>query len=164
MKSRILVLTLFLTTALFSGIGYAQEPSQVTLESLIQREIEVVNEDGEKEIQLIEVGNAIPGDELIFTVTYTNQGTEPAENVVLVNPVPDHTIYLDGSAGGDTTVITFSVDEGVSYDLPGSLTVTGDDGRQRAARTEDYTHIRWARTGSLPPGLSGNVYFRVRLK
>ena len=31
----------------------------------------------------MEAGNAIPGDALLFTITYTNQGLEPAENVVL---------------------------------------------------------------------------------
>ena len=147
------------------GVGYAApEPKQVTLESLIQREIEVTNEDGEKEVRLIEAGNAIPGDELIFTVTYTNQGGEKAENVVLVNPVPDHTEYIDGSAAGKATAITFSVDGGESYDLPGSLRVTGEDGKPRLALARDYTHLRWVRTSPLSPGQSGKVTFRVRLK
>jgi uncharacterized repeat protein (TIGR01451 family) len=164
MKRLLEVLIISLIFAPPPGIGYAQEPGQVTLESMIQKEIEVVNEAGEKEIQLVEAGNAIPGDELIFTITYTNQGVEPAENVVLVNPLPENTEYIGGSAGGEATTITFSVDEGGSYDLPDKLRIIGEDGQQRTALVQEYTHIRWVLTGPLSPGKSGKVYFRVRLK
>jgi uncharacterized repeat protein (TIGR01451 family) len=164
MKHWLLILIISMIIAPLPGIGYAQEPGQVVLKSTIHREIEVVNEDGEKEIQLVEAGNAIPGDELIFTVTYTNQGTEPAENVVLVNPVPEHTEYIGGSAGDGDATITFSVDDGSSYDLPENLTVTGEDGRPRTAQAQEYTHIRWVRTGPLSSGEGGKVVFRVRLK
>jgi uncharacterized repeat protein (TIGR01451 family) len=164
MKRWLVILIISLILMPLPGIGFAQEPGQVVLESLIQREIEVVNADGEKEIKLVEAGNAIPGDELIFTVTYTNQGTEPAENVVLVNPVPEHTQYIDGSAGGENTAITFSVDGGGSYDLPENLMVTGEDGKSRTAQAREYTHLRWVRTGDLPPAEGGKVFFRVRLK
>lgn len=164
MKRWLIVAIISLALVPFPGTGYTQEPGQVVLESLIQREIEIVNEDGEKEIQLVEAGNAIPGDELIFTVTYTNQGTEPAENLVLVNPVPEHTEYIGGSAGDGETTITFSVDGGGSYDLPDNLLVTGEDGQPRTAQAREYTHLRWVRTGLLSPGKSGKVFFRVRLK
>ena len=164
MKRLLIVLIISLILAPLPGNGYAQEPGQVTLESMIQKEIEVVNEAGEKEIQLVEVGNAIPGDELIFTVTYTNQGVELAENVVLVNPVPENTEYTGESAGGEATAITFSVDGGGSYDLPANLTVIGEDGQRRIAQAQEYTHLRWVRTGPLSPGKSGKVFFRVRLK
>ncbi len=164
MKRWLLILIISLTLMPLPGIGFAQEPGQVVLESLIQKEIEVVNEDGEKEVQLVEAGNAIPGDELIFTVTYTNQGVEPAENVVLVNPVPEHTEYIGESAGGESTAITFSVDGGGSYDLPDNLKVTGEDGKPRTAMAREYTHLRWIRNGPLSPGESGKVVFRVRLK
>ena len=164
MKRWLIVLIFSLAFGPLPGIGYAQEPGQVVLKSVIQREIEVVSEDGEKEIQLVEAGNAIPGDKLLFTVTYTNQGTEPAENVVLVNPVPENTEYIGESVGGESTAITFSVDGGGSYDLPANLTVIGEDGQPRIAQAQEYTHLRWVRTGPLSPGKSGKVFFRVRLK
>lgn len=164
MKRWILIWIIFLVLAPLNGVGYAQEPGQVTLESMIQREIEVINENGEKEVQLVEAGNAIPGDELIFTVTYINEGAEPAENVVLGNPVPEHTEYVGGSAGGETTTITFSLDGGGSYDLPDNLRVTGEDGQLRTALAQEYTHIRWVRSGPLSPGEGGKVVFRVRLQ
>ncbi len=144
--------------------GQAQERDQVTLRSLIQKEVQVVNDKGEKETRLVEVGNAVPGDELLFTVHYTNAGTRPAENVVVINPVPDHMVYIEGSAAGEGTMATFSVDGGKTYGSPGDLTVTEVDGRTRAATAADYTHIRWAREGDLPAGGSGKVLFRARLR
>jgi uncharacterized repeat protein (TIGR01451 family) len=164
MKRCLLILIITAVLLPLQGVGYAQEPGQVVLESLIQREIEIVNEDGEKEIKLVEAGNAIPGDELILTVSYTNQGTELAEDVVLINPVPEHTRYIGESAGGEETVITFSVDGGSAYGLPEKLTVTGEDGRPRTAKAQDYTHIRWIRANPLSPGKDGTVFFRVMLQ
>ena len=164
MKRFVSALAVLLILGSFPGAAYAQEPDQVILKSVIQREIEVINEAGEKEIRLVEAGNAIPGDELILTVTYTNGGAEPAENVVLVNPVPEHTEYLDQTAAGQNTSVTFSVDGGKTYDLPENLRIMGEDGRSRMARAGEYTHIRWMRDGSLSPGESGAVFFRVRLR
>ena len=164
MKLGAAVLTMAMVLASLAGAVYAQEPGQVTLETLIQKEIEVITAEGKKEARLVEAGNAIPGDELLFTITYTNQGSEPAENVVLVNPVPEHTEYIGGSAGGPVEAITFSVDGGGSYDLPANLQVAGEDGKPRPALAREYTHIRWAVSESVEPGESGKVFFQVRLK
>lgn len=164
MKKMKLISVIFLILVLTGSAGYAQDPGQIILQTRIQREMEVINEKGEREIRLVEAANAIPGDELLLTVTYINRGSENAQNVVLVNPVPEHTEYIDDSSGGEGTVVSFSVDGGVTYDLPVNLQVTGDDGRPRTAQAREYTHIRWTRPGTLSPTESGTVFFRVRLK
>ena len=158
------VLTVLLALALFAGPARAQEQGRVTLETKIQKEIVALTPEGEKGTRLVEAANAIPGDELIITITYTNQGPEPAENVVLVNPVPEHTEYLDQSAGGEGAVITFSVDGGNSFDAPGNLVVPGEDGKPRPAQAREYTHIRWAFNEPVEPEGSGQVFFRVKLR
>jgi uncharacterized repeat protein (TIGR01451 family) len=164
MKLGAAVLSLLVILTLFAGIVHAQDPGQVTLETVIQKEIEVITAEGKKETKLVEAGNAIPGDELLFTITYTNQGGEPAENVVLVNPVPEYTEYIGGSAGGPGAATTFSVDGGQSYDVPANLQVPGEDGKLRPALSREYTHLRWAFDAPVPPGESGDVFFRVKLK
>jgi uncharacterized repeat protein (TIGR01451 family) len=164
MKRGATVLTLFLVLLPFMGAAHAQEPGQVTLETVIQKEIEVITPEGEKETKLVEAGNAIPGDELIFTISYTNRGLEPAENVVVVNPIPEHTAYIGGSSEGEGAAISFSVDGGNSYDQPGNLLVPGEDGKPRPAQASEYTHIRWAFGEPVLPGGSGKVFFRVRLR
>ena len=109
----------------------------------------------------------VPGDELIYTVAYTNKTAKPAEKVMVTNPVPKHTRYKDGSAAGDNADITFSVDGGKTFATPDKLTVTikdkaGKDNVRPAAGAE-YTHIRWVLKQNVAPGQSGAVRFRAMI-
>lgn len=158
------VYTLILLLNASPGLAAGLEPGQVVLETVIQKEVEVVRDDGTRETTMVEVANAIPGDELFFTVSYTNTGEEPATGVTIVNPVPENTVYLEGTAAGDGTVVTFSVDGGNTYGEPGQLEVAGEDGKKRRALPEDYTHIRWARGKNLGARETGTVRFSARLK
>jgi uncharacterized repeat protein (TIGR01451 family) len=157
----VLTLSILLTVA---GAAWAQETALVTLRSEVLREVEIVNEKGDKEIQLVPVVDAMPGDVLVFRVTYTNEGTESAQNVQLTNPVPEQMVYEADSAGGEGTVITFSVDGGKAFAGPEALTVTGEDGRKKQAAPADYTHIRWQLEKPVPQGAEGSVSFKARLK
>jgi hypothetical protein len=73
-------------------------------------------------------------------------------------------LYKDGSAGGEGTVITFSVDDGKTYDVPGNLKVLDADGKERSAVASDYTHIRWTLEKSVSPEAVGYVSFRAILE
>jgi len=138
----------------------------VELQSLAEVEIEVVNEKGEKEVRRVDAEEAtvIPGDTVIFTTTYINKGKEAADNVVIKNPVPKHMTYVDFSAEGDGTTITFSVDGGKSFDFVANLKVKDRDGRERRAVASDYTDISWVVERGLKPAGKGSVAFRARLK
>jgi len=149
---------------LSAGAALAQDVSPVTLASEVLKEVEAVNEKGEKEIRLIPVASAMPGEILIFRVTYRNEGTEPATNIQLTNPVPGEMLYIGGTAEGKGTDVAFSVDGGQSFAQPAALTVTAGDGTKRPAEPADYTHIRWQIKDPVPPGREGSVSFRARLK
>jgi len=142
----------------------AESNSDVSVTTSIMREVEVENEQGKKEIRLENVESAVPGEEIVFIVTYLNKGKLPAENIVLTNPVPREMIYVGGSAGGETTVIIFSVDGGDTYDMPEKLFVVDENGERVQAKPEDYTHIRWRLTESLEPEGEGVVRFKAMLK
>ncbi len=43
---------------------------------------------------------ARPGDKLTYTITYRNSGTADAQNVVVMDALPDHVTYVSGSATG----------------------------------------------------------------
>jgi uncharacterized repeat protein (TIGR01451 family) len=105
----------------------------------------------------------IPGETVIYTNIVTNTGKDPAEAIVVNNPVPDHTDYLAGTAFGEAT-ITFSADFGANFAAEGEVTVTDDDGKPRLALPKEYTNIRWRLKNILPPGESEEVGFRVRLQ
>ena len=87
-----------------------------------------------------------------------------AAGVVVTDPIPEHMSYLHGTAIGDGTKVTFSVDRGRSFDQAANLRVRGKDGAPRTATPDDYTHIRWKFTQELPPGASRLVRFRARLQ
>ena len=42
---------------------------------------------------------AAPGDELEYTLTYTNTGQDPAGSAVLTDPLPPGTTFVPGSLG-----------------------------------------------------------------
>ena len=159
-----IVLSILLSALLGVAAVWAQQKGMIELEAVAQQEKEVINAKGEKEITRVPVTRVVPGDEVVYTLLYTNIGQEPADNVVITDPVPEHMIYTEGSASGADTVITFSVDNGAKYDLPAKLTIVGADGKKRPAKGADYTHIRWTLTKSLTPGEKGHVSFRALLE
>jgi len=165
MKS--LVLTLAVLMILISAgtdSAWSQEKGAVELKAVAEMEVEVVGDDGQKEIQRVPAAKVVPGDVVIYTITYTNNGQEAAENFVIVNPVPEHMIFIAESAEGDNTEITFSVDGGDNYDIPGNLTITDSKGKPIAASISDYTHIRWVLNEPVAPEATGIVYFKAQLK
>ncbi|MDF1535456.1 MAG: hypothetical protein P1S46_03010 [bacterium] len=157
-------LVIFFLLTIIGPTAQAREEGGVTLTSTILRQVELENEKGEKEIDLVPVDKALPGEELIIRITYTNSGSDPVENIVIVNPVPDQTSYLVGSASGDFTLVTFSIDGGGGFDLPENLTVEDEEGSRKPAPPEIYTHIRFRRIQALQPGQTDNVSFRAVLK
>ena len=85
-----------------------------------------------------------------------------AGSIVITNPVPDNTEYLEGTAFGAGTRILFSVD-GESCAAPEALSI-GSGETDAAASARDYRVIRWVFEPSLAAGATGHVSFNVRLK
>jgi uncharacterized repeat protein (TIGR01451 family) len=163
-RSAFIVLSILLSVLLGATAVWAENKGIIELGVLAWQEKEVINEKGEKEITRVPAAMVVPGDEVIYTLNYTNVGEEPADSVIITDPVPEHMVYTEGSAEGADTVITFSVDKGATYGLPAVLTVAGADGKERPAKGSDYTHIRWTLQRSLAPGEKGGVSFRARLE
>ena len=144
----------------------AQVNKGVELKSVAETDIVVKNEKGETETNRViaSKGNVTTGDTVIFTTYYVNNGDIPASGTAIKNPVPLHTVYLDGTAGGEGATIEFSVDGGKSYGMPKSLHVTDADGKERPAKASDYTHIRWTFNDPLNAGAKGSVFFKAKIK
>jgi uncharacterized repeat protein (TIGR01451 family) len=134
------------------------------LKAVAEMEVEVINDDGQKEVKRVPAAKVVPGDVVIYTIYYTNNGAEAAENFVITNPVPEHMVYLASSAEGDNSEITFSVDGGNSYDVPGNLNIADPEGKPKAAKVSDYTHIRWAMIKPVAPEKTGHVNFKAQLE
>ncbi len=152
---------------LLAGNMMTAQAQTVELVTKAEREVEFI-EKGVKVKKVAPVQKMVPGDEVLYTITYANKTVKPAEKVTVTNPVPKHTRYKDGSAAGDGADITFSVDDGKVFATPGQLTIAIKDkaGKDitRPAVAQDYTHIRWVLKQNVAPGQSGSVRFRAAIQ
>jgi uncharacterized repeat protein (TIGR01451 family) len=124
------------------------------------------NAEGKEEVKRVDATKTkvLPGETVIFTNYYTYAGDKPATNVVIKNPVPDHMIYLDGTAEGKGAKIEFSVDKGATFAAADKLKVKAANGQERRAAAADYTNIRWTLETPLQKGGKGSVSFRAKVK
>jgi len=122
----------------------------------------------------------VPGDKVVFTLSYVNESAEPAASFRATNPMPGPIQFL--SAAEDWALV--SVDGGKTWGKLSALTVTErteeaaltdpetgeitqeavSTEEQRAARAEDVTHVRWAFADDIAPGASGSVSYRGLVK
>ena len=138
--------------------------ASVTVENTIKKVHTFVNADGVVERQLIAAENVVPGDELQYTVLFSNEGevSVDAGTIVITDNIPQHTNYIEGSAFGSGTQIQFSVD-GETFASSEELFIQ-QQGQRVLAGAKDYRAIRWNFNPSLEPGERGHVTFKVRLK
>ncbi len=149
---------------LVSPMSAFAEKGGITLETIGEVEITVVNDKGQKEIKRVPAEKVVPGDVVIYTTKFHNKGSESAAKVVITNPIPQHMEYVGGSATGVGTGIKFSIDQGASFDNPGNLKVKNPDGTMRTANASEYTTVRWSFIKALTPAEKGSVEFSARLK
>ncbi len=145
-----------------SIVVFAQEDGSLDVHTVVQKEEVVVNENGESENRLVAVESVIPGERVFYTITFTNVGDEPAENVVITNPIATELTYVEGSAFGPGMDVQFSIDGGATFAVAAELTVT-ENGETRAAVPGDFTHIRWVMQGELNTGSQGTARFAAVL-
>jgi uncharacterized repeat protein (TIGR01451 family) len=162
MKKNVLI-ALVTLVALILPITALGADGQISFTSIAQVEKEMY-EDGKKVLVRSKAEMLNPGEIAIYTNSFTNNGTDVAEGLVINNPVPANTEYLNGSATEAGYELTFSVDSSKTFDKAENLTVLDKDGKSIPASAKDYTNIRWTRTEPLNPGQTGSVEFRIMVK
>ena len=157
--------TCFFGLLLTLGVWAGAAQASVELVSEVHKVIRYVDDSGVVQRRLTSTDKVVPGDELEYSVRFTNVGGEAVDagSVLITNPIPEHTEYLEGSAGGDSTRVQFSVDAGRQFAEPEALYVTRNSS-EVPADARDYTTIRWHYQPGLAPGETGKVSFNVRLK
>jgi uncharacterized repeat protein (TIGR01451 family) len=143
------------------GQAFAQDQGCIVLKSVAEVEQVVVTPTGEKSTKLVPASTAVPGVEVIWTVTANNICKLPSDKVTINNAVPEHMTLVANSAMGPGSDITYSVD-GKTFGTADQLTVKADGG-QRQARADEYRHIRWIFKNSLQPGAQAFARFRAVL-
>lgn len=137
--------------------------AQVELKTEMYEVVEAQKDNGTSKVEWVSPDNIVPGDKVGYRIRFENTGDEAADNIVLNNPVPENTNYVDGSARGANTNIVFSVDGGDSFAKPEQLFIE-KNGQQIQAQAKDYTHVRWTLTNPLPSGETGSVQYVVQVK
>ena len=162
--------------------GKSQAKAAVTLSSKAMIERVETGANGAQKTVLKTPSDVIvvPGDKVVFTLSYVNQSAEPAASFRATNPMPGPIQFL--SAAEEWAIV--SVDGGKTWGRLAGLTVTErseeaaltdpetgeitqeavSTEEQRAARAEDVTHVRWAFADDIAPGASGSVSYRGLVK
>ena len=140
----------------------AQEANCVQLKTDGQKEERYTDAQGRPATRLVSLGKVLPGDEVVWVITASNRCGKPAEKVVVGNNVPEHMVYVDGTAQGPAD-ITFSVNAR-DFAKQSELTVREANGVSRVARADEIKAIRWVLTGPLASGASASVRYRAKVK
>jgi len=164
-------LCLLIAGAIGGSPATAQEAGkagpEIVVNVSVAREVLTKDADGREKVELREVDSTGPGDTLVYTITYTNKGSEPARNTRIVDPVPSGTRLVPGSWEAPGTEVSVSVDGGKTFHpYPVRRAVTTNDGRtvEKDVDPALYTHLRWTATEPLPPSETRSATFKVQVR
>ena len=138
---------------------------EVTVE--VQREVVKVDASGRSQVVLEPVKAAHPGDVLVYSLRATNVGLAPARQAQIEDPIPAGTVLMTESVAAPAKNVRASLDGGKTWqEFPAMVAVRRDDGQVERvpAPADAYTHLRWVLEGSLPPGETAEVGFKVKVQ
>ena len=151
--SAILLATLAISTPVFAA--------GMKLQNTAFREMSEIRADGQRKISLVGPGTMLPGNTVVFVTHYSNEGTKPAERLVINSAVPAGTTYLGPNTGVAEPLV--SIDAGRNWGFLQSLRV-GSSTASRQAQAADVTNVRWLIAGPISPGANDNVSYRALIK
>ena len=168
---------LVLALVVIVGLGLAEwTVAEVRLSTVIHRVDNWIEERGELTPQLTDAALVAAGDELRYTIAFTNTGLVPVDPgaIVITNPIPESTEYVWDSAGGPDARILYRASvtgeapvDGASEEeafLPLDELVVTENELVRSAAAAEVRAVRWIYEAFLPPGESSEVWFHVRLQ
>jgi len=109
----------------------------------------------------------MPGDVILYRLTFTNLRSDSIRNVQFHDPVPAGLRYVAGSATADRQDVTieFSLDGGRTWSVQPMIEEVVD-GRKvhRPAPPELYTNVRWSVHGWLLPNAQVTAELKTQLR
>jgi uncharacterized repeat protein (TIGR01451 family) len=137
--------------------------SGLVAEQIIERVVTTKAANGEVQTKLVPADRVIPGEQLVYTLKFGNQGAAAAERVVLTLPIPAEVAYIENSAASKLATVDFSADGGASFALREALTASAN-GKTRPALAADITHVRWTFNAPVQPKQTGELVFKAVLE
>jgi len=147
-------------------LGAQEQKPKLALTVTLQKEVKI-KKDSAWVTQMTPADRTVKNDVLLVDIAYQNQGKSEARNASILDPIPNGTVYIMGSAEGKDANIAFSVDGGKTFQpAPVKYLVKSKDGslEEKAAPAEMHTHIQWVLKTPVQPGQSGTVSFKVKVK
>lgn len=127
----------------------------VALKGSVQLE-KTVEEAGLARTVLSEPKVVVPGDRLLFSTDYSNQGSQQVTDFVVTNPIPAAVELVADSI----QAAQVSIDGGKTWGELAKLVAADAAGGKRPARASDVTHVRWV-IPAIAPGGSGKVQYHA---
>jgi uncharacterized repeat protein (TIGR01451 family) len=118
-----------------------------------------------KKTKWVKASKVIPGSVVLYVNSLKNKGKEAAQKLTVVNNIPEHMHYMQGSAKCKNKCdITYSVDGGKTFNKPKKLFIKDKKTRkQRRAKASEYTTIKWV-VAKLKSGKKTTVKYKARLQ
>lgn len=150
-------------------IGLPALAQELVVEQQVERVIVIEDEEGGLEMELLPAEEVKPGEQLFYSVTYSNPSEAPAKDVVLTLPVPSEVSLLEESAMAeyDQASVDFSLDGGETY-VPREQLIAESGLKEiqpvNVTMPEEITHMRWTFNREIGPKDSGKIFFAAVLK
>lgn len=151
-----------LTLAIAGTSSLTAFANGLTAEQTVERVTVSINANGNEVRTYAVAEEAAPGDEVRYSLTYTNSGDTAAEAVSLVMPVPSEVTYIETSAAAAGKALTFSADGGTTF-APRAALMTSTGDQLRPATSDEITHIKWTFAEPIAPSATGSVSFSAVL-
>ncbi len=163
---------LFITLALLimivvPALAQAEKKPNLVLSLTVEKQVTVLDDEGREKTEWHKVSETDPGDVLRYTLLYKNEGGSEAIGATIVDPIPQEATYVGGSASGEGTEITYSLDGKLFHSQPKLRYKVKEAGGlevEYEATPEMYTHIKWKLVRPVYPGGSGRLHFKVKVK
>ena len=133
---------LFAATLALAGTALAAPSVEGRIEAFL------VSTDA-KGVEIVQPADvAEPGELMEYRLVFVNNGDSAVSGLQVVDPVPDNTTFVGGSASTDADArFEVSIDGGKSFEgEPVTRVETQPDGSQKTVviPPAQYTHLRWA--------------------
>jgi uncharacterized repeat protein (TIGR01451 family) len=125
--------------------------------------VKPTSREGRETTQLVNADEVVPGDEVIYTLEIRNASAVALPHPTIDYPIPTHMRYVANSAIGAGAEVSYSVDQGHTFDRPENLKISDARG-ERPATPADYTHIRWQLKHVLKGNSVAMAHFRAVVK
>jgi uncharacterized repeat protein (TIGR01451 family) len=151
---------LLFSLAACAAVSAAPLAAHAALKTEVFVEKSTVGPDGAAHTKRLPAGQVVPGDQVVYVITFVNDAAKPAEGVTITNPVPAGLTFA-GPAEGPAPLVSA---DGAIFAPLAQLTVRRPDGAIAPAQAADVTQLRWTLPAPVQAGGQARLSYRATLK